>query len=141
MKGEAEHSTRVAKSAGDLVNDDDGVRETRRHWFENDPVLKRQAGDGKRVVEEDINNNDWEMESEEGKTTDDEDVTENRLDQYLEDLEEDLTALLEQVRMLQRGEEVVSMKRTTSRSLCGSCGTPVPKSCALNRLKDSLMTA
>ncbi len=145
LKGKAEHSAGVAKSAGNLVNDDDRVRETRRDWFENNPVLKGEAGDGKGVVDEDIDNSDWEVKGEDGEVTDDEDVTENRLDQYLEELEAELKALLEQVRMLQRGEEVVSMtrsiKRTTSRSFGGGCGTPIPKSCVLNRLKSLLMTA
>ena len=146
LKGKAEHSTGVAKSAGNLVNDDDRVRETRRDWFENNPVLKGEAGDGIGVVEEeDINNNEWEVEGADGEAIDDEDVTENRLDRYLEALEEDLTDLLEQVRMVQRGEEVVSMtrsmKRTSAKSLGGSCGNHIPKSCVLNRLKCFLMTA
>ena len=105
--------------------------------------MKREAGYSKRVVEEEeINNNERDMEGADGKATDDEYVTENRLDQYLEALEEELKALLEQVRMLKRGEtEIGSTTRSTKRSLGGSCGTPIPKSCVLKRLKNLLTTA
>ena len=142
LKGEAEPSTEVAKSAGNSVNDDDGVIETGWDWFENNPVLKREAGDGQGVVEDNITDNNWDMEREDGKATDDEYVTENRLDQYLEALEEEVIDLLEQVRMLKRGEtEIRSTTRSTKRSLGGSCGTPIPKSCVLKRLKNLLTTA
>ena len=133
---------RYVKSAGNSLNDDDGVIETRWDWTENNPALKGEAGDGQGVVDDNINDNDWDVKSEDGKATDDEDVTENRLDQYLEALEEDLIALLEQVKMLKGGEmEIVSTARSTKRSLGGSYGTPIPKSCVLDRLKILLTTA
>ena len=120
---------------------EDGVTVTKWDWFENNPVLKGEADDGKGVVKEEINNNERDMEGADGKAMDDEDVTENRLDQYLEALEEEVIDLLEQVRMLKRGEtEIGSTTRSTKRSLGGSCGTPIPKSCVLNRLKNLLMT-
>lgn len=141
LKLEAELSTEVAKSAGNSVNDDDGVIETGWDGFENHSVLSGEAGYGKRVVEEDnSDDNERDVESEDREATDDESITENRLDQYLEALEEEVIDLLEQVRMLKRGEEVVSTGRTTARSLGGSCGTPIPKSCVLTRVKNLLTT-
>ncbi|KAK0508727.1 hypothetical protein JMJ35_009003 [Cladonia borealis] len=100
LKEKAELSARFAKFAGDSVNeDDDGVREPRRNWFEESEDEDGGAGvDGK-------------------ATDDDEDVTENRLDRYLDAVEKDAKAVLEHVRVL-KGEEVMTNDR------CHRCPCP-----------------
>ena len=86
LKEEAEQRRRLTKSAGDSVNedDDDGVRETRRNWFEES---EDEDGD-------------------DGNATDDEDEdgTKNRLDRYFDAVEKNANAVLERVRVL-KGEE------------------------------------
>ncbi len=108
LKGAAGHSTGAAKTAERSVNENDEAIEMRWDWVESNPILKGEAGDGKEAVEEDIDNNEREVKSEDGKATDDEDVTENRLVQDVEDLEDDVIDLLEHVRMLKGGKKEIN---------------------------------
>ena len=83
----------MARRAGHTVNEGDGAANPRWDWAKNNPMLKGGVGDN-------------------GKATNDEDVPENRLDRYLDAVEKDAKALLEQVRVLkgEQKEEVDSHK-------------------------------
>ena len=93
MKGKAEQSRRVAKSAWTSVNDENGPRVRPRDGLEELEDEDGEPGD-------------------DGKATDDEDVTENRLDRYLDAVEKNAKVLLEHVRVLkgEQTEEVNSHK-------------------------------
>ena len=110
----------MARRAGHTVNEADAAAKPRWDWSENNPMLKWEAQLSVRFAEDSINEKDgvrerrrnWSEESEnedeeggdDGKATDDEDVTENRLDRYLDAVETNAKALLEHVRVL-KGEE------------------------------------
>ena len=118
----------MARRAGHTVNEADAAANPRWDWTENNPMLKWEAQLSVRFAEDSINEKDgvrerrrnWSEESEnedeeggdDGKATDDEDVTENRLDQYLDAVEKNAKALLEHVRVLkgEQTEEVNSHK-------------------------------